>query len=139
MQSNGTSCVCAGWAFCGHGAPGEQAEDEIGDTNVAPAASVDQAAAVVGAAEATAGGMNSDAGALEAACAPASGQIVAPEQGANGLARSDRQEVGLLCKRLIDHGRVEWLRRHGLDATLVCYCEARHSGENRLILARPVR
>lgn len=51
--------------------------------------------------------------------------------------REERQLIGKQCKRLIDYGRVEWLRRNGFDAIEVLYCDPESSGENRLVLARP--
>ena len=40
-----------------------------------------------------------------------------------------------MCKRLIDLGRVEYLRSIGLEAELMHYCDATLSPENCLILA----
>jgi tRNA:m4X modification enzyme len=51
--------------------------------------------------------------------------------------REERQVIGKQCKRLIDYGRVEWLRRNGFDAQEVLYCYPESSGENRLVLAKP--
>lgn len=42
--------------------------------------------------------------------------------------------MGMLCKRLIDHGRLQWLREHGFDGDVVCFVDASVSGENNLLL-----
>ena len=53
-----------------------------------------------------------------------------------GLSRGERQTLGRLCKRLLDAGRAQWLRRAtGLNARLVYYCLEADSPENCLLLA----
>jgi tRNA:m4X modification enzyme len=49
-----------------------------------------------------------------------------------------RQELGRLCKDLLDIGRVLYLRGAGLDAWLAEYVSERVTPENVLLLARPV-
>ncbi|KAL3689459.1 hypothetical protein R1sor_015768 [Riccia sorocarpa] len=49
---------------------------------------------------------------------------------------SVRAEVGRRCKHLIDHGRLLFLKRHGLEGKLVKYISASVSPENKLLLAR---
>ena len=46
-----------------------------------------------------------------------------------------RRRVGRMCKRLIDLGRIEYLRSLGLSAEIVHYCPPEVSPENALILA----
>jgi tRNA:m4X modification enzyme len=55
----------------------------------------------------------------------------------HSFSREQRQLIGRQCKRLIDYGRVEWLRRNGFEAIEVLYCDPESSGENRLVLAKP--
>lgn len=49
--------------------------------------------------------------------------------------QADRAVLGRKCKRLIDAGRVEYLRSLGLEAKLVHYCDVEDSVENCLLLA----
>ena len=42
----------------------------------------------------------------------------------------------MLCKRLIDVGRLRWLRAQNLTCEIVRYVQPTVSGENRLLLAR---
>ena len=46
-----------------------------------------------------------------------------------------RRRVGRMCKRLVDLGRVQYLRSLGLHAELVYYCPADVSPENALLVA----
>jgi hypothetical protein len=71
-------------------------------------------------------------------------QSAARQTGVHGVApvvlsRQDRQEVGTLCKRLIDYGRMRWLQEHHMDSHIVRYVDASISGENQLLLARSAR
>lgn len=54
----------------------------------------------------------------------------------SGLPRQDRQQIGMLCKRLIDYGRLQWLKEQGMQAELVRFVDPSVSGENCLILGR---
>lgn len=53
------------------------------------------------------------------------------------LSVEERQEIGCLCKRLIDHGRIEYLQHQGYKAALQYYTEAAVSLENVLLTAVP--
>lgn len=55
-----------------------------------------------------------------------------------GMSRARRSQIGMLCKRLIDAGRAAWLREQGLHAEYVTYIDASVTGENRMLLARPM-
>jgi len=52
-----------------------------------------------------------------------------------GLSREEKIKVGWACKRLIDHGRLQYLRKCGLEAECVVYCHPDVSPENSCILA----
>ncbi|NXT02270.1 TRM13 enzyme, partial [Jacana jacana] len=53
------------------------------------------------------------------------------------LTVEERKEMGCLCKLLIDHGRVEYLRQRGYKAALQYYTESAVSLENVLLTAVP--
>ena len=91
----------AGWALCGHLAPGE-------GSPAAGAASEEPCTAE-----------------------PESAGTGAP---ADVLSRDERQRIGMLCKRLIDYGRLQWLRQQGFEAEAVCFVDSAVSGENMLLL-----
>jgi len=57
--------------------------------------------------------------------------------GGGGLAAEECEQVGRECKRLLDYGRVMWLREHGFEAELVHFCGSDVSPENCLLLAWP--
>ena len=59
-----------------------------------------------------------------------------PPSSSRGYSPHPREAIGLLCKRLIDEGRVWFLRQLGLQAELVAYVERGVSLENMLITAR---
>ncbi|ETV86023.1 hypothetical protein H257_02511 [Aphanomyces astaci] len=52
-----------------------------------------------------------------------------------GFNRADRTRMGRQCKRLLDMGRVHYLRERGVQAQLVHYCDQDESLENCLLLA----
>ncbi|KAJ0393502.1 hypothetical protein ATCC90586_010051 [Pythium insidiosum] len=52
-----------------------------------------------------------------------------------GISKMDRAVLGRKCKRIFDAGRVAFLRKHGLKAELVHYCDVEDSVENCLLLA----
>ncbi|KAJ1489097.1 hypothetical protein T484DRAFT_1886313, partial [Baffinella frigidus] len=53
------------------------------------------------------------------------------------LTAEERERLGRESKRLLDHGRLLWLREHALfDAELITFCDAKVSPENCLLLAR---
>ncbi|NXP25908.1 TRM13 enzyme, partial [Scytalopus superciliaris] len=53
------------------------------------------------------------------------------------LTVEERKEIGCLCKRLIDHGRIEYLQQQGYKAALQYYTEFAVSLENVLLTAVP--
>ncbi|XP_071421845.1 tRNA:m(4)X modification enzyme TRM13 homolog [Pithys albifrons albifrons] len=53
------------------------------------------------------------------------------------LTAEERKEIGGLCKRLIDHGRIEYLQQQGYKAALQYYTESAVSLENVLLTAVP--
>ncbi|XP_058699260.1 tRNA:m(4)X modification enzyme TRM13 homolog isoform X2 [Poecile atricapillus] len=53
------------------------------------------------------------------------------------LSVEERKEIGCLCKRLIDHGRIEYLQHQGYKAALQYYTESAVSLENVLLTAVP--
>ncbi|XP_059710371.1 tRNA:m(4)X modification enzyme TRM13 homolog isoform X2 [Haemorhous mexicanus] len=53
------------------------------------------------------------------------------------LSVEERKEIGCLCKRLIDHGRIEYLQQQGYKAALQYYTESAVSLENVLLTAVP--
>jgi tRNA:m4X modification enzyme len=52
-----------------------------------------------------------------------------------GINREDRIILGRKCKRILDTGRLLYIRSHQLQARLVHYCEEQDSLENCLLLA----
>ena len=53
-----------------------------------------------------------------------------------GLSAAEKERVGRCCKRLVDIGRVWYLRQTlGLQARLVCYASESVTPENVLLLA----
>ncbi|KAK3847147.1 MAG: methyltransferase TRM13-domain-containing protein [Linnemannia gamsii] len=48
-----------------------------------------------------------------------------------------REKLGLQCKRLLDIGRVRYLKEHGFDAELVYYVDKETSLENLALMAVP--
>eukprot|EP01119_Soliformovum_irregulare_P022514 TRINITY_DN7724_c0_g1_i2.p1 TRINITY_DN7724_c0_g1~~TRINITY_DN7724_c0_g1_i2.p1 ORF type:complete len:442 (+),score=130.85 TRINITY_DN7724_c0_g1_i2:289-1614(+) len=55
--------------------------------------------------------------------------------GAGGISTSERREIGFLAKRLLDVGRMRYLRKKGMDAKLVYYVPRDVSPENCLLIA----
>ncbi|XP_035871689.1 tRNA:m(4)X modification enzyme TRM13 homolog isoform X2 [Phyllostomus discolor] len=55
------------------------------------------------------------------------------------LTAEEKEDIGRLCKLLIDHGRAEYLRRHGFRPALQYYTEPGVSPENVLLTAVPQR
>ncbi|XP_077188997.1 tRNA:m(4)X modification enzyme TRM13 homolog isoform X1 [Paroedura picta] len=53
------------------------------------------------------------------------------------LSTEERKQIGLLCKLLIDHGRIEYLQQRGYDAVLQYYTDPSVSLENVLLTATP--
>lgn len=48
----------------------------------------------------------------------------------------DRAVLGLICKEIIDIGRLMWVKEHGLEAQLVKYVPSNISPENHLLVAK---
>lgn len=48
-----------------------------------------------------------------------------------------REKIGRQCKRLIDFGRVQYMREHDMDSKLVVYIDERLTPENVAIIALP--
>ena len=49
------------------------------------------------------------------------------------------RDLGLKARRLLEEGRLRYLRDHGFEATLVRYVEAATTPDNLAIVARRVR
>ncbi|XP_030852423.1 tRNA:m(4)X modification enzyme TRM13 homolog [Strongylocentrotus purpuratus] len=58
--------------------------------------------------------------------------------GSLGLSVPEREEIGFKCKRILDMGRIIYLRNLGLDAKLVSYVERNISPENVVLIAKPL-
>lgn len=54
----------------------------------------------------------------------------------SGLTFPQRKELGVRCKRILDHGRVQYLRKLGFVADLVYYVGKDKSLENLALVAR---
>ena len=52
------------------------------------------------------------------------------------LTPEDREEIGVMCKRLIDEGRLRYLRDQGFNSHLVIYIDKAQSLENVALLAQ---
>uniref|UniRef100_S4R6T0 tRNA:m(4)X modification enzyme TRM13 n=1 Tax=Petromyzon marinus TaxID=7757 RepID=S4R6T0_PETMA len=59
----------------------------------------------------------------------------AEDQISYGRSRAEREQLGRLCKRVLDEGRVRYLREWGLTARLQRYVEAGTTVENVLLTA----
>lgn len=59
--------------------------------------------------------------------------------GRTGLTKSEQEEVGRLCKKLINVGRVRFLEQHGYTAKLQQYVDRSLSLENVVLVATPRR
>lgn len=53
-----------------------------------------------------------------------------------GLSKSEQEHVGITCKRLLDMGRIHYLRENGLHACLQYYVASEYSIENVALVAR---
>lgn len=144
--------VCAGWALCGH-----ETEERVSRNAKRSTASQAQGACDVADSQCSNSDQRAD-GITGSRCSagdtlPASEHALACDDPtasgeqpgvANGpeapasevLSRSERQEIGWLCKRLIDHGRLQWLQAQGFDADIVVYVDPRVTGENRLLIGK---
>lgn len=48
----------------------------------------------------------------------------------------ERAVLGFMCKKIIDMGRLMWMKEHGLDAEFVKYVPSSVSPENHLLIGR---
>lgn len=48
----------------------------------------------------------------------------------------ERAVLGFMCKKIIDMGRLMWMKEHGLDARFVKYVPSSVSPENHLLIGR---
>ncbi|ORX59726.1 DUF715-domain-containing protein [Hesseltinella vesiculosa] len=55
----------------------------------------------------------------------------------SGCTHQQREQLGYQCKRLLDMGRVNYLKQHGFDARLVYYADATDTLENCALIAIP--
>ena len=51
------------------------------------------------------------------------------------LSPQERKELGMKCKRLLDHGRMEYLIQQGLVSKLLVYIDSKITPENTMLLA----
>lgn len=124
----------AGWALCGH----DMAEAEA-DSPAEAAAIHEQSGHVLDAVMTTGDAVGTSATSGASASASAQDQTLkAPKRGSvlAGISREQRLSVGVLCKRLIDFGRLRWLADCGMESEIVCYASGKTTGENRILLAR---
>ncbi|KAJ3360683.1 tRNA:m(4)X modification enzyme TRM13 [Allomyces javanicus] len=63
----------------------------------------------------------------------------APGEHYSGLTHAEREEIGFMVKRVLDYGRVVWLKERGMDAKLVYYVDRAVSLENCALIAMPKR
>ncbi|KNE62378.1 hypothetical protein AMAG_07601 [Allomyces macrogynus ATCC 38327] len=63
----------------------------------------------------------------------------APGEHYSGLSHAEREEIGFMVKRVLDYGRVVWLKEHGMDGKLVYYVDRAVSLENCALIAMPKR
>ena len=159
--------ACVGWALCGHNAAPEASHVDI----AADSESQHDVAAVSGSPpEAIAGPMvagqngrelTSSVGGEWSAVEDSSDEP--PRRAGCSIPRAEKQAVGMMCKQLLDCGRLLWLRQHGFEvrrvkpcpvvvdflfvrpgpdlcliwqAKMMQYVPADVSGENRLLLSR---
>uniref|UniRef100_A0A1I8NQ20 tRNA:m(4)X modification enzyme TRM13 n=1 Tax=Stomoxys calcitrans TaxID=35570 RepID=A0A1I8NQ20_STOCA len=52
------------------------------------------------------------------------------------LTMAERETIGFMCKRILDHGRLEYLREHSYEANLYYYVPKDVTLENVVLLAR---
>lgn len=119
-----------GWAVCGHAASCKGSGDYTPSSQEAPPA----AHSVQQVQETETGGSK-----LQQHDDVAGVSVSASTRAALAAAipRHDRQAIGSYCKRLIDEGRLRWLRQHCWQAWAVKYVSDADTMEPRLIIARP--
>ncbi|KAB2074262.1 hypothetical protein ES319_A07G141900v1 [Gossypium barbadense] len=57
---------------------------------------------------------------------------------AKNMKAIERANLGFMCKKIMDMGRLMWLKEHGLQTRLVKYVPSSISPENHLLIARHV-
>ena len=57
----------------------------------------------------------------------------------HGLNVPERRQLGLKCKRIIDFGRLDFLKQHGFDANLLYYTTEETTPENVMLIASRCR
>jgi len=119
-----------GWALCGHSAAPEADQADIAfDSTSQPteAAAAEAIGDSPGAHDRPPGVIQGDSQhasllATEHA-AMADSSEVPPRRAGSSLPRSEKQAVGMMCKQLLDCGRLLWLRQHGFE---VCFMKSSH-------------
>lgn len=103
-----------GWALCGHDSPAHVEASSVDDENkVGP------------------GQQGEGEGEEHNIAADALG----PWRPHHLLTRQERIKIGQRCKKILDYGRLEWLRKHDCTSKSVIYVPPNVTGENRLLLA----
>ena len=111
----------AGWALCGHSAAPEADPADV----IFESASQPEAAATA-AIRASSGGDDRPAVANQDGSQHASLQTSQhsavedcseepPRRAGSSIPRAEKQAVGMMCKQLLDCGRLLWLRQHGFE------------------------
>ncbi|KAL0482542.1 hypothetical protein AKO1_014440 [Acrasis kona] len=59
------------------------------------------------------------------------------DQKYHGYNARDKALIGNQCKRILDMGRVDYLRKHNYNCRLVYYCDRKTTPENAMIIATP--
>eukprot|EP00887_Chlorella_sp_A99_P005730 scaffold1.g5730.t1 len=129
-----------GWALCGHEVPaGCGREEGAEQQDTAEACSCGTAACAAAAARSGQAGAGQQPALRAGQPAPVGvdGGAAGPWRPHHALARRERVRIGGLCKRLVDAGRLAWLRGQAgvASAKCVAYVPPALSGENRLLLA----
>lgn len=52
------------------------------------------------------------------------------------LSSDDKKNIGLKCKRLIDYGRMQYLKKHGYQSELFYYVDSGVTLEDVVLLAK---
>jgi tRNA:m4X modification enzyme len=140
-------CWMSGWALCGHEAQtpcgeGVSENDVVDEDHQGGRESVDMDTQ----AERDAGGGGGCGGCGCGCVAPERTNCDGEQRRQDAFykpwrthytySRKDRMCIGRACKRILDYGREEWLRRCGFEVASLLYVHPEWSGENRLILAR---
>jgi tRNA:m4X modification enzyme len=125
-------CWVSGWSTCGHEAPNAEC-DPCQDSSADLAGAANSAPVQTGCSTAAEPSNPDKQPNMHLCECPRDDEQSA---GTKVLGREERRRTGMLCKRLIDHGRLMWLRQQQLACRAVCYVHTAVSGENQLLLAR---